>query len=144
MLYQTDVGLEEISRIFKQVSDPEDHLSSHLEGLDLEGNEITGACFENAGFSSIYDCPLIFLNLSSNPLSTVGQAAIANIILKNKVLRQLSLNSCGFQLQSLIAISSTLLENSTLQLLYLVSINNFSSSQYFIRVFSYIYRIDHF
>ena len=114
-----DAGLEEISRLFKQGSYSEE-LSSQLEGLDLEGNEVTGSSFASSGFTSAYDCPLIFLNISCNPISIGGQNLISDIISKNKVLRQLSLNSCGLEMKSLINITSNLLENSTLQLLYIV------------------------
>jgi Ran GTPase-activating protein (RanGAP) involved in mRNA processing and transport len=62
---------------------------------------------------------LIFLNLSCNPLSPIGQKYVAEIVLNNKTLRQLSINSCGFDLNSLIEISSNLTENSTLELLYM-------------------------
>jgi len=113
-----DSGFEVISRLLNQGSLAEENSRSHLEGLDLEGNDITGSSFEVANFTSSYDCPLVFLNLSCNPISLAGQRTIANIVLNNKILRQLSICSCGFEMVSLIELASNLLENSTLQLLY--------------------------
>jgi hypothetical protein len=118
----TDIGLEEISRLFKPVySDAADtgRTNNFLEGLDLEGNEIAGSCFEAINLTSAYDCPLVFLNVSCNPLSDEGKKYLAEATLNNKTLRQLSINSCGLDLNSVILLITNLTENSTLQLLYM-------------------------
>ena len=66
-----------------------------------------------------YDCPLIFFNISGNPLSSEGKSNLAEIILHNKLLRQLSANSCSLDMKTLIAIASNLRKNTSLQLLYM-------------------------
>lgn len=118
----TDIGLEEISRLFKPVySDAADtgRGNNFLEGLDLEGNEIAGSCFEAINLTTAYDCPLVFLNVSCNPLSDEGKKYLAEAALKNKTLRQLSINSCGLELNSIILLITNLTENTTLQLLHM-------------------------
>lgn len=117
----TDIGLEEISRLFKPVySDTADTgRNNFLEGLDLEGNEIEGNCFDAIKLTSVYDCPLVFLNVSCNPLSKEGKMYLAEAALNNKTLRQLSINSCGLDLNALILLITNLTQNSSLQLLYM-------------------------
>jgi hypothetical protein len=89
----TDVGLEEISRLFKPDSDGgSSRHNAPFEGLDLEGNEITGSCFDAINLASGYACSLVVFNISSNPLSKEGRHCIANAVAKNKTLRQLSIN----------------------------------------------------
>jgi len=122
-----DAGFEEIAKLLKQGSFAEEDRRSHLEGLDLEGNDISGSSFDAANFATPYDCPLVFLNLSCNPISLAGQRTIANIALKNKILRQLSICSCGFEMVSLIELASNLLENSTLQLIYVVKFSFYTN-----------------
>jgi len=115
----TDVGLEEIARLL-QVGLYGDTQGSnqYLEGLDLEGNEITGTGFSALNLTSSYDCPLVYVTFSYNPLNKEGRMFIAETVLKNKVLRQLALNNCGFELDSIVAVATSLDRNSVLETLY--------------------------
>ena len=65
----------------------EEQKANSLEGLDLEGNEITGSCFKSLNLMTSYDCPLTFFNISGNSLSKEGQNNLSEIILHNKLLR---------------------------------------------------------
>lgn len=108
----TDVGLEEIARLFKPQGN-----NKTLEGLDLEANEIKGTCFHAINLTSKHGCPLVYFNISCNPINSDGRKAVANIILNNKILRQISINSIGFDLSSMILMLTNLGENNSLQLL---------------------------
>lgn len=108
----TDNGLEEIARLFKPQG-----INKTIEGLDLEGNEIKGACFDAINLTSPHDCPLVYFNISCNELNAAGKKAIADVILNNLVLKQLKINSCGFDLSSMILMLTNLGENQCLQLL---------------------------
>lgn len=68
---------------------------------------------------SKYDCSLTSLNLSSNPISKKGQQTLAEMIANNRTLKHLSLNSCSFDIQTLISVCAYLYENQTLQTLLL-------------------------
>lgn len=111
-----DVGFEEIGRLFQP--GVFDHVVNNLESLDLEGNSICGSAFAASNLSSGFDCPLLCLNLSCNPLTSVGRMALAEIVFRNKVLRQLSISSGNFDLTSSVAFVTSLQNNCTLELLY--------------------------
>jgi hypothetical protein len=118
----TDVGFEEILRLLKPALFAESQSSqtradSALLSINLEGNDINGDFIDNSPLVSKYECSLLSLNLSSNPLSSKGQYAIANMILNNQVLKHLIVDSCGFELNELILLSSNLSQNDSLQTL---------------------------
>jgi len=114
----TDIGFEEIARLLQPGLYGDARNSHQLEGLDLEGNDITGDCFAATSLTTAYDCPLSYLNLTGNPLSTDGRNALADVVLVNKTLRQLAVNNCGFDLKSAIHLITNLHNNNSLQLLY--------------------------
>lgn len=118
-IIKSDVGIEELSRLLKQNIYNEEQKTNSLEGLDLEGNEITGSCFKSLNLMTSYDCPLVYFNISGNTLSFEGKNNLTEIVLHNKLLRQLSANSCSLDMKTLIAIASNLRKNSSLQLLYM-------------------------
>ena len=121
ILLFADVGFEEILRLLKPALYAES--SSHLQpqgsllSINVEGNDICGNTIDNSPLASRYDCSLISLNLSSNPLSQKGQYAVASVVLNNQVLKHLILDSCGFELNGLILLTSNLLQNESLQTL---------------------------
>ena len=88
--------------------------------LDLEGNNISGA---GTGISGLRldaaDTSLTSLNLSCNPLITAAGMAIANALRTNHVLTKISLNNCGFNLNVIVAIATTLRQNVALEVLKL-------------------------
>ena len=63
---------------------------------------------------SKYDCPLQYLNLSSNPLSPTGQGNIANMLVHNQTLQHLFINACSIELTPLVQICSAVYENQAL------------------------------
>jgi len=103
----TDAGLEHIcsSLLAPQEVDSQ---SMHLEILDLEGNDITEAGLEHLRLGSSKACPLLSLNLSCNPLGESGGIALAAALQSNRSLRQLLVNNCGFTLNALLAISTSM------------------------------------
>ena len=92
---------------------------SSLKHLDLTGNEIEGNCLENSILMSAYSCPIVSLILSSNPLSDLGRRNICLITKKNEMLRELSVNKCGFDLKTLMLLTSSLHENNSLEMLHI-------------------------
>mgnify|MGYP002479660042 CR=1 FL=1 len=89
-------------------------IKQHLLYLNLEGNDITGDIIHKTCLLSKYDCPLQYLNLSSNPLSKVGQQNMAELVLQNQTLQHIFLNACSFELTPLVQFCSYLYENQSL------------------------------
>jgi hypothetical protein len=87
--------------------------------LDLEGNEITGSTLTATNLASSFECSLLYLNLSCNPLTREGRAHLADIVLRNRSINQLSVNCVNFDLSSVISFITNLHGNSSLQLLYM-------------------------
>lgn len=105
----TDAGLSAIcSTLLYGVSPAEDpQQSMRLEGLDLEGNEITAKGLHALRLHS-NECSLMSLTLSYNPLDQEGGMIIAEALSSNRILRQLVVNNCGFTLNAIIAIATSI------------------------------------
>ena len=101
----TDTGLEYIRDSLMTVSTVQ---LNTLQHLDLEGNEITVKGLKFLQLNSSDHCPLLSLNLSGNPLGEKGGLAISEAILTNRNLCSLRLNSCGFTLTGIVAISASM------------------------------------
>lgn len=114
----TDSGLEEICRLLDKGLFPNTQHQG-LSILDLTGNEINGDCIENTLLVSKYDCPLVTLNVSSNPITNQGHLMLAYMCRMNTRLRRLIINSCAFDLGGLNTLLSALANNQTLETLSL-------------------------
>jgi len=79
-----------------------------LQHLDLEGNEITFKGLKYLQLNSSELCPLLSLNLCGNPLGEKGALAISEALLTNRGLCSIKLNSCGFTLTGIVAISASM------------------------------------
>lgn len=107
----TSVG---IKRHFSKLYD-----QGYITSLDLQGNDVDGRCLPSFQLSS-HDCPLESLNLSYNPLiGAEGGMVLSECLHGNGRLRHLYLNSCGFDLTSMIAILSALRNLSALETLHI-------------------------
>jgi len=78
-----------------------------LRTLDLEGNDITGNCINKLNLGTSL-CPIEKLNLSSNPLGSIGGAIIADALPNNNRLKHLIVNNCEFPLNTLILITTSM------------------------------------
>jgi hypothetical protein len=138
----TDDGFALICQ--KLVQGPPGGVGATLRALDLEGNDIEGKNVGDLRLES-QDCHLEALNLrylstarhhkfflfvaylffifsptrSHNPLILGAGMAIANAVRANRSLHTLSLRACGFPLNTVIAIATTLRQNATLRSLQL-------------------------
>ena len=86
--------------------DPQQSLQ--LEVLDLEGNQITAKGLHALRLHSSKDCPLLSLNMSYNNLDEEGGMILAEALAVNRVLRQVIINNCGFTLNAVIAVATSL------------------------------------
>lgn len=78
-----------------------------LRTLDLEGNDITGTCIGSLNLGSA-QCSIETLNLSSNPLGSIGGTIIAEALPSNNRLKHLFVNNCEFPLNTLILITTSM------------------------------------
>lgn len=89
----------------------------NLRHLDLQGNEIDGKGIAALRLRSS-DCPLVSLNLSFNHnIGREGGMLLSESLPVNKRLKHLILNNCGFDLTTIIAITSSIGENIALETL---------------------------
>jgi len=79
-----------------------------LEHLNLEGNELTAKGLKYLQLNSSELCPLLSLNLSSNPLNEHGGLAISEALVSNVSLCSLKLNNCGFTLSAIVGLAAGL------------------------------------
>lgn len=114
----TDAGLQAVGKLLKPVTQS-DSISTRptLQHLNVRANKINGECFESMNFSSSDSCSLVTLDVSYNVLSAEGKSIISEMIYRNKVLKGLYINSCDFDLPSLVMIITNLRYNTTLQCL---------------------------
>jgi Ran GTPase-activating protein (RanGAP) involved in mRNA processing and transport len=121
----TDNGFDELLRLLNPmdaaapINDQQNQPHRALVSLNLEGNDIEGEVIVGSILTTPYDCPLLNLNLACNPLSAAGQEAVAEIVYSNKVMIDLNINSCGFELRGLNTLTATMRENHTLECLAL-------------------------
>eukprot|EP01038_Epipyxis_sp_PR26KG_P009523 gene9523-12828_t len=113
----TDVGMLKLSQLFVIDIDSYDSVQK-MDGLNLEGNDITGSCLPRTKLTSTYECPILYLNLSKNPLSKYGKQNIAEILLKNRRIQELYINNCGFDLNAMVAIINNLAISPSLRVLH--------------------------
>ena len=90
----------------------------HLLHLNLHGNSITGSNIAALRLETA-ECSLDTLDLSSNPLTVTAGMAIANALRTNHKLYEIGLNNCGFNLNVIIGLATTLRQNVTLEILKL-------------------------
>lgn len=100
----SDVGFEAICTYIYGFNTP------MLSTLDLEGNDITGNCMSKLDLGSAL-CPIETLNLSSNPLGSVGGAVISEALASSTRLKHLYLNNCEFPLNTLILLATSMVSS---------------------------------
>ena len=90
---------------------------SCLSHIDLEGNDVAESTqfIESLKLES-KNCPIQYLNLSSNPMGILAGMKIADVLLKNKSLHTLYLNNCGLDLTCQIAILTSISQNKNCKL----------------------------
>ena len=92
--------------------------NSSLQHLDIQNNDITNEYLDE--FLLIQCHSLISLNLSYNVnLSKQSGISLSNYLTTNKSLKSLYLNNVGFDLTAILAVITSLSENSTLERLEL-------------------------
>ena len=91
--------------------------SSSLQHLDIPNNGITN---EHLDVFLLHCHSLVSLNLSYNVnLSKQSGVSLSNCLTTNKSLKSLYLNNVGFDLTAILAVITSLSENSTLEILEL-------------------------
>ena len=90
----------------------------HLLHLDLEGNSICGNGISGLSLDS-GKSSLLTLNLSCNPLTIAAGMEIADSLRMNYKLSEINLSNCGFNLNVIVALATTLRQNASLEILRL-------------------------
>ena len=102
-----DIGFEEILRLTRaEIYNDDNQVTMH--SLNVSGNEITGATLSETCLNSKYDCSLVAINLSSNPIERAGHDALAEILQTNQRLQHVYLNACQFEVRDMILLLSSL------------------------------------
>ena len=104
----TDIGFESICSSIAN--------RNELLHLDLSQNSIHGENMSALQLSNT-SCPLLSFNLSCNPLCRTAGMVIANDLRTNHKLLTFEASNCGLNLSAIIAIATTLKQNSVLRTL---------------------------
>lgn len=86
--------------------------------LDLQGNNISGTGISGLNLDSAKSA-LLTLNLSCNPLTTTAGMELADTLRMNYKLSEITLNNCGFNLNVIVALATTLRQNASVEILRL-------------------------
>ena len=104
----TDIGFESIC---SSIANRNEVLHLDLSQNSIHGENMSALQLSNAS------CPLLSFNLSYNPLCRTAGMVIANDLRTNHKLLTLEASNCGLSLSAIIAIATTLKQNSVLRTL---------------------------
>jgi hypothetical protein len=112
----TDIGMKFIGQYLFQQRRTNEAVVQRVMSityLDVEGNDIT--TLESLKIHTSKVNNLKYLNISSNPLGEMGGLQLASSLSTNRRLRTLIANNCGFTLNVMIGIFTSLYGNKTLE-----------------------------